>query len=289
MTTPTLLGRLAVVIALLVPHASVHGQGDPLWRSVDLSRQLHDSLPKRIRVRYGAGTVDVRGAGESLLYAMHLRYDERRAVPVHRFDAEQQSVLLGLESRGPGLGRSGGGRDAGELRLALPRTVPLDLDLEFGGTEATLELGGLTLQSLRLACGATDATLAFISPNRTRLRDLEVNVGAASFAGRQLANANAEQMRFQGGIGSVDLDFGGTWTRDLSVTTRLAVGKLTLRVPSDVGVRLEVRRVAAGFEQQGLVERDGAWYSDNWETAPHKLRILAETFFGQIDLRRATR
>ena len=65
-------------------------------------------------------------------------------------------------------------------------TVPVsaaivDLDLQFGGTEAKLELGGLALQSVRLECGATDATLDFSQPNRAHMRELDVSVGAAGF------------------------------------------------------------------------------------------------------------
>ena len=66
-------------------------------------------------------------------------------------------------------------------------------------------------------------------------------------------------------------------------------GKLILRIPTDVGVRLEIQRVAAGFEHEGFVKRDDAWYSDNWDSAPHKLRVRAETFFGKIDVQRGIR
>jgi hypothetical protein len=265
---------------------SLAAQSEPLWRAVDVSRQLRDSLPQRIRVQYRAGRVDLRGSSDPLLYAMHLRYDETRATPLHRYDADQRSAVLGLESRGTGL-RSGG--ESGELRLTLPRTVPLDLDLEFGGTQSTLELGGMSLQSVRLDCGATDATLLFTSPNRSHMRELDVNVGAADFSAFRLANANADQIRVRGGVGSVDLDFSGTWTRDLAVSTRLAVGKLTLRVPPDVGVRLELQRLATGFEHEGLVKRDDAWYSPNFDSAAHKLRIRAETYFGQVEVQRSAR
>ncbi len=282
----TLAGFASVVAGVPVLGA----QGEPSWRAVDISRQLRDSAPQRVRVRYGAGSVDVRGSSDPLLYNMHLRYDETRAVPLHRYDAEQRIALLGVESRGAGLRRaSGGGRQAGELRLALPRSVPLELDLEFGGTRSVLDLGGMSLASVRLECGATEASLLFTSPNRVRMRELEVNVGVADFTATRLANANADQIRVRGGVGSVDLDFSGTWTRDLSVRSRLAVGRLTVRIPPEVGVRLDVQRVAAGFKHEGLVKRDDAWYSSNWESAQYKLRIRAETFFGQIEVQRSPR
>jgi hypothetical protein len=161
--------------------------------------------------------------------------------------------------------------------------------MEFGGAQATLELGGLALQSARLEFGAAEATLSFASPNRTHMRELDIGVGAAEFTARGLANANADLIRVRGGVGTVDLDFGGTWSRDLEVSTRLAIGGLTLRVPDDVGLRLEVKRVAAGFDHEGLVKRDDGWYSSNWDTASHKLHVRAETVIGQIELKPSTR
>ena len=164
--------------------------------------------------------------------------------------------------------------------------MPLDLALELGGTHSVLDLGGLSLRSLRVECGATEASLRFREPNRVRMRDLEIDVGAADFTAVSLANANVEQVRVRGGVGIVDLDFGGTWTHDMAVATRLAVGKLTLRVPADVGVRLEVQRVLAGFDHDGFVKRGDAWYSENYERAPFKLQLRAESYFGQLEIRR---
>ena len=280
---------LALAAALLATPAIALAQSAPSWRSVDMARQLHDTLPQRIRVQYGAGKLDVRGSAEPLLYAMHLRYDESRAVPLHRYDVEQRSALLGLESRGRGLHVSSDRDETGELRLAIPTGVPLDLDLELGGTQSLLELGGLQLQSLRLECGATDATVRFSTPNRARMRDLTIDVGAADLLAVHLANANAEQIRIHGGVGVVDLEFGGTWTRDLTVSTQLAMGKLVLRVPADVGVQLDVQRLLAGFDHDGMVKRADGWYSTNYDSAPHKLHVHAETFFGKIELQHGIR
>jgi len=282
--------RALGILALCAPLLSAAAQNDPHWRSLDVSRQLRDTAAQRIKVQYDAGRVDVRPTDAALLFGMHLRYDELRASPLHRHDAEQRTTVLGLESRGNVFPASSSRHeDSGELRLVLPRTIPLDLDMEFGGAQAALELGGLALQSARLEFGAAEGTLAFSTPNRTHMRELEISIGAADFTARGLANANADLIRVRGGVGSVDLDFGGTWTRDLEVSTRLAIGGLTLRVPDDVGLRLEVRRVAAGLDHGGLVKRDDGWYSSNWDTAPHKVHVRAETVFGQIELKPSTR
>lgn len=276
---------IATVMALLPPLAAA--QGRPLWRTVDVSRQLRDSLPQRVRVQYGRGRIEIRRTAAPVLYSMRLRYDERNGTPLHSYDAEQRTALLGMTSAGGVHTATSGDRDEnGELVIALPDRVPLDLDLQLGGTKAQFELGGLALRSLRIECGATDATLRFSEPNRERLRDLDIDVGAADFTAVNLGNSGAEQIRLHGGVGVVDLDFGGQWTQDMTVTTRLALGKLTLRVPSEVGVRLEVQRVAAGLDHEGFVKRGDAWYSANYDRARHKLQLRAETFFGKIEIRR---
>jgi hypothetical protein len=285
------IARALAVAALCMPLLAASAQSGGTWRTIDVSRQLRDSAPQRVKVQFDAGRIDVRGTDARVLSAMHLRYDEERVSPLHRYDQEQHSALLGAESRGNVLRTSSSSRSAegSELGLALPTAVPLDLDLELGGTEARLDLGGLALQSLRLECGATDATLDFATPNRSHMRELDVGIGAAEFTATHLANANAEQIRLRGGIGTVDLDFSGRWTRDLDVVTRVAIGKLTVRVPDDVGVRVEVKRVAAGFDHEGLVKRGDAWFSPNWDSARHKLRVRAETVFGAIDVVPSTR
>ena len=75
---PAMRPHLLLLVAALAAPAFASGQTAPLWRSVDISRQLRDTLPQRIRVQYGVGRVDVRGANDRILYSMHLRYDETR-------------------------------------------------------------------------------------------------------------------------------------------------------------------------------------------------------------------
>jgi hypothetical protein len=284
-------GALSLAVALALPIDSAAAQNGPLWRTIEVSRQLRDTLPQRIRVQYDAGRLDVRGTADPVLYSMHLRYDETRATPLHRYDLEQRSTVLGVEPIARSVRPSSGGdrREPGELLLTLPNRVPLDLDLELGGTQSTLELGGLSLRTVRIECGATDATLLFTQPNRIRMHQLEIGVGAADFTATHLANSNAEQIRLRGGVGVVDLEFGGVWTHDMTVSAQLAVGKLRVRIPRDVGVRLTVSRVAAGFDHEGLVKRDDGWYSDNYEQAAHKLHIDTQTFVGKIEVQRTLR
>jgi hypothetical protein len=215
---------------------------------------------------------------------MTLRYDETSTTPLHRYDADEHALTLGVEGERMRFSRNVDEKTKGEMRLSLSRTVPLDLSLDLGATKGTLDLGGLNLLALRLGSGASDMQLDFSSPNKSRMRSFDVDVGAASFEAHNLANANAPAINVHSGVGSVELDFGGEWSHDMSVNASLALGKLTLHVPRDVGVRVEVEKFLASFDQQGLKKRGDAYYSDNWDSARYHLQVRAQTTFGGIEI-----
>jgi len=257
------------------------------WRTLESSRQLSDSAPHHVRVQYGAGRIDVAPTDAAVLYTMTARYDERTAVPLHSYDAAERALTVGVRSESRHFSRGLGDQGKGEMRLSLSRAVPMDLDFDLGATKASLDLGGLNLLSLRLDSGASETRLDFSAPNTGTMRSLEVAVGAASFEARNLANANAATVHVSGGVGAIDLDFGGQWERDIAVEAEVALGKLTLHVPRDVGVRIEVQKFLASFDHEGLRKRGDAYFSDNWETAKYRLRVRAQTTFGGIEVDRA--
>ena len=111
-----------------------------------------------------------------------------------------------------------------------------------------------------------------------------MSLGAASFRGERLANANTPSIRVDAGVGNVELDMSGQWTRDIELHVEVMLGVVTIHVPSDVGVRVTLEKTFASFDHEGLVQRDGAWISTNWDSAPHKLRVSAETVFGKLTI-----
>lgn len=258
------------------------------WRTLDVSRQLTDSAATSVQVVYGTGTFGVRGTSNPLLYHMQLRYDGTRTQPRHTYNATERKLNIGVqksEMRFTGNGET----EAGHLQLELSRSAPLDLDLDLGAVESDLDLTGLRLSRVRVNSGASDGKLRFDSLNATRMSVLDISLGAASFRGDRLANANTQDIRVDAGVGSVELDMGGQWTQDIDLHVEVTAGVVTIHVPADVGVRVALKKVIASFDHEGLVQQDGAWVSRNWDSAPHKLRITAETVFGQFKIDRTGR
>lgn len=268
-------GALALVMVALPAHRA----GAQSWRSFDVSRQLADTTPVLVRLEYEIGTISVRPATGGLLYGAHLRYDAERATPHYEFTPTTRTLRLGVERRSGATARNG---DAGELRVELTRRAPIDLELRLGAVEAELDLGGIRLDHLKVESGASEASVRFDAPNPERMRALTFAVGAASLRATRLANANADQIRVQAGVGSVDLDFGGQWSRDVELTLEMALGGATIRVPRDVAIQVDATRRLAGFELPGLVKQGDGWVSPNWATARYHLRIHGRMSVGKL-------
>jgi hypothetical protein len=276
------LRRAAAAAAVSLPTATGAQAQDNL-RSLEISRQLHDSSALEVRVQYGLGRLDLRAAESPVLYQMNLRYDAERAEPLHDFSQSARSLRIGLRKQSMSVP---GENKANHMRLELSRGVPLDLSLDFGAVEANLDLSGLTIERMKVQSGASDATIRFDTPNPGRMRSLELNGGAAHLNVLGLANANVEDVTVQAGVGSVELDFSGDWVgeRDISLNVQIALGGVKVRVPRDVGVRVEASKFLASLDLNGLEKRGDAWFSPNYSSATHRLRIRTQTTLGNFEL-----
>src|SRR5436190_15942234 len=152
---------IALLLLVAAPWREASSQS---WRTVESARQLRDSAQHRVRVQYGAGRIDVGATNAPVLYSMTLRYDEATTTPIHRYDASARTLTLGVDDESSHFSRNMGDKAKGEMRLALSRTVPMDLALELGATKASLDLGGLSLLALHLESGASETLLDFSTP-----------------------------------------------------------------------------------------------------------------------------
>lgn len=257
--------------------------GAQQWREMQLSRQLRDSGEHRVRVQYGAGTLILGTAPAPMLYQMALRYDEESGRPIHYFDSAGHSLTLGLDKQSMRLVRGVHG-NRGELRLDLTRQAPLDLSLDLGAVKGDLDLSGFRLTNLRLSSGAAEIRVRADTLNTAAMQLLEIDVGAASVRLDGVANLNTPKIRASVGVGELTMDFSGEWTQDIDATIDLALGHLDLRVPSDVGIRIEIERFLSGFDKDGFTKRGNAYYSRNYHDAKRHLELKVNAALGNVDI-----
>lgn len=252
------------------------------WRNVTSFRQYAGEERLDVELRYGAGRLTVEPGAAGELYRLGIRYDSDVFDPLTEYRPGRLTV--GVEGTGRSIRLRG--REAGEMRLALSRDVPLDLALAFGAVEATLELGGLNVSRVKVETGASDTRLRFSEPNRAACDQFQLSMGAAAFRATGLGNANCDRIRAEGGVGDMTLDFSGQWRRDMSADITMALGAVTLLVPEDVGVVVRRSTFLTSFTGRDFDRRDRDHYSTNWESAQRRLTVDLQGAFGSVTVRR---
>lgn len=274
------------------------------WLETTTARQVGDVRSMQMEVEYAAGRLEVRPVGEGLLYEARMRYDAERFEPVRSFRRENGTAIvdlglgtgngqfsLDLDWSRPDLGLrqldlDGFEGDPGRMEILLGRDVPTDLRLAVGAAETEIELGGIPLTRFRMATGASETRIRFGEPNPATMDELRVQAGASDFRMVELGNARFQRMRFEGAIGDVTLDFSGAWSHDARASVRMGLGSLHLRIPADLGVRLEKATVLTSFSALGFEEVDGGYQSENWGSAEHHLELEVDAAFGSIQVER---
>lgn len=277
--------RLVGILSLVLGIAALHGMAPSAaaaqdWRTLTMRRQPGGERELRVDVEFGAGKLKVEPASNGELYRASFRYDASNFEPIATYD--QGRLRLGVTGTAK-VRRDL--REGSQLNLGLATDLPLDLRLQFGAVEASLELGGLSIRNAEISTGASETELSFSKPNPQVLELLEMKVGAASFRATGLGNANARKIDFGGGVGDILLDFTGEWQGDMQVDISMGVGSLTLRLPRDVGVRLNRDTFLVSFDPQGLVKRGDGYYSQGWDAARHRLTIDIKGAFGSVNIR----
>jgi hypothetical protein len=301
---------VALAAALVLAPAGAAGQE---WIEMTTARQVAGVDSLTVDVVYGAGRLRVGPADEDLLYRARMRYDASAFRPVREFErtGDGARVRLGVEGGGGvedlGLdadldwdfsdlspfelrdleGMNAGRGGSAEMEVGLPGGVPTDLRLRIGAAESTMELGGLPLRRLRIATGASETVVSFDRPNPSVMEELQVKAGAASLEIRGLGHARARHIEVENAVGEVTLDLSGRWAGDATASVKTGVGTVTLRIPADLGVKVDQKTFLGSFSGLGLDEAgDGSYRSENWETADHRLELEVEAALGSIDLER---
>lgn len=251
------------------------------WRTTTMMRQRGGEDALAVDLEYGAGSLTVQPGDDNALYRANLRYDAERFQPIT--DYRPGRLRIGMDSH-EGLNLRDHDTSRARLDLSLARGVPLDLDFSFGAAEADVELGGLTIQKLKVSTGASRTNLRFSRPNPSGMETLEFEVGAAEFEATGLGSAHARELKLEGGVADVTLGFDGEWTGDAHLEVEMGLGSLTLRVPRDVGLRIRKDTFLASIDAPRMSKDGDVYVSDNWGQAEHKLSVEVDAAFGSISV-----
>lgn len=171
-----------------------------------------------------------------------------------------------------------------EWLVGLAGDVPLDLELDLGAAEARIDLSGLSVAQLDLEVGAADCEVWWDHPNLAPWSEIQVDCGASSFSMHGLGYAAFEHLRFEGGLGSFELDFTGDWKKSAEADIEMGLGSMTISVPRNLGVRIEAEAAMASVEVDRRFVRKGddVYESENYEGATVRLLCRVKLGMGTL-------
>lgn len=276
---------LLACAALLVAGASLLPA--QAMRSYTTSRPARAGDPALLRTTldFGAGRVVLRAGATDQLYRMQLRYDAERFAPIHAYEPAIGALHLGLEQQGRGGIRVTSRAQLEQVaRFEFAPHVPLELTANLGASEATLDLGDLSIAALMVRSGATRGIVDFSRPTRGECRGATFAVGATELSVMHLANAGCAELRVEGGVGRAILDFSGTWRRSPTLSVALAMGTLTLRVSRGTGVRIRGDKVLTSIAGEGLARAGDVWSTADFATATRTVDVELKTSVAGVEL-----
>jgi hypothetical protein len=144
--------------------------------------------------------------------------------------------------------------------LRFNEKIPLDLAITMGAGDANLELDELLVGSLVFKGGAGDVSIDLSGSTAT---ELDIGVGA----------------------GSLTVDLSGSWDQDLSAVIRGGIGRTTILLPRDSGVRVDVLGGLSQVKAPDLIEDGKVYTNETYGSAGVTLSLVVESGAGEIILR----
>ena len=180
---------------------------------------------------------------------------------------EDPSDVLPLEVRADGgtavvaqrfdLGAGIGVVSAPVLDLQIGRSRPFTLRLEVGAGDHALDLGGLPITALKVNAGAGRYTMDFSAPNTAEMATFEIAAGAGEVTARNIANANATDVKVSGGLGRCVLDFGGTLRRSMHARVDAGLAGVEMSVPAATSLKVTAKAFAGSTDIVGPLTKQG--------------------------------
>jgi hypothetical protein len=234
-----------------------------------------------LRLQFGAGELTLNPGEQDMLVSGTATFNVPELKPNVTINGNEV-IISNDDLRIEGLPYLKDYKNEWDLKLG---SDPLNLVIQSGAYQGDLELGGLSLHSLRVSDGAASVDLMFSQPNAVDMDSLRYETGASQVHLTGLANAHFSKMDFKGGAGEYVLDFSGELMRDATVTVDAGLSSIKIIVPEGTSARVIVDRGLANVDIDSGWEKSG----NDYTTAGDGPRLTINVNLGAGNLELSTR
>ncbi len=269
-----LVTALLATVGLSLAVAGCSAKPGPT-QELTVSEPLGSAAITDVQLKMGAGKLTLQPGGSGLISGV-IRYN----IPSWKPSVKRTDTQLVIDQGSPSVG-SLLGSIVNNWTLQLGK-APMTLRIDAGAYEGDLDLSGLTLRSLAIKDGASKVQVKFSAPNPGQMDNFTYSTGASTVVLAGLANANFQQMKFQGGAGSYALDFSGDLRTDATVTIKAGVGSVQISVPPGTSSQVNLSGALTKVSVQGSWTTVDKTYSTSG--SGKKLTINVDMSVGTLKL-----
>jgi hypothetical protein len=113
--------------------------------------------------------------------------------------------------------------------------------------------------------------------------DLEIRTGAGEST-LDLSTLEASNLRVDVGAGTTNLDLSGNWDHDVSAAIIGGVGTLSIKLPAEMGVHVEMDTALVNVTANGLINEESGYVNKAFGTAAHTLTVKLQAGVGSVVL-----
>jgi hypothetical protein len=113
--------------------------------------------------------------------------------------------------------------------------------------------------------------------------DLHVDIGAGT-SDLKLAGLPLKKLDITQGAGASTIDLSGDWVGDLDATIETGAADVTVRLPSSIGVRVEVDRGPTAIDASGLTQDGDIYTNTAYGKSPVTLDVHVKAGIGLVNL-----
>jgi hypothetical protein len=194
--------------------------------------------------------------------------------------AGAKSVRVNLRMRAGTLNLTGGADNLmdGEFSYNVAKWKP-EIDYRVTGTVGRLKIEH-ALGTVHVGDADNEWNLRLNNDVPMEL-DLQMGAGRADLIlGELLLN----RVEVRGGAGDFSVDLTGDWKQDVDVEIKGGVGRLTVRLPQEVGVHVSAKGGIGGIYAHGLDRRGRAYVNDAYGKSDVTVRVNVKGGIGEINL-----
>lgn len=255
----------------------------PPTPSPDVTEDIKIEYPEteeiNLNLKFGAGELTLSPGADVLVDGTAVyNYDQFK--PEINTDGGDVEVQVG-DGKFNGFPAFDGLRNEWNLKLG---SQPMNLKIDSGAYDGTLELGGLALTRLDISDGAANVKLSFSEPNQAQMSTFTYNTGASDVSMTGLANANFSLFDFSAGAGDYTLDFSGELQRDASIKIETGLSNVIIVVPDGVRAVVTVEGGLSNVNTGSGWSGSGNDYEQEGEG--HTLTFVIEMGAGNLTLTR---